>query len=257
MAPEPLSQGQGLSPAAEPGKAVGISDGLLSLSVKNQALGSVLNEIGRQSGIDFHVPGEIAAHPVSVSMRGMPVEQGLARVLAHYDSIYYFAARNSAARSLVSVWVYPQGQGFAAGSDNGHRDAGRRLDAELAYRSPIRLATDADPAIRLQAISTLAEGSEAGVDRATARAALETALSDPDAQVRAQALSGLVSNDSNAAFAYQIQGLRDADPAVRLMAVETLAAEGEGRALLQSALNDPDEAVRQAARLQLEPHSPK
>ena len=141
--------------------------------------------------------------------------------------------------------------------DNERRDAGKQLDANLAYRSPIQLATDADPAIRLQAISALAEGSEAGVDRATARATLETAMSDPDPQVRAQALSGLVNSDSNAAFVYQVQGLRDSDPVVRLMTVETLTGEGQGIALLQSALNDSDEAVRMAVRLQLEQNRSK
>lgn len=242
---------------AEAGPAIRVSNGLLSISVNNQALGGVLKEIGRQSGIAFHVSGEIAAHRVSLSLHEVPFDQGLAQLLADFDSVHYFGAQNSSVRGLQAVWIYPQGQGLASAKDNEHASAGPRYGAEPAYRSPMQQAADADPAIRAQALSALAEGSEPGVDAATARATLQAALSDPDPQVRAQALNGLVSTDRDAAFAYQLQGLRDADPAVRLMAVGTLEAQGQGMALLQAALNDPDAEVRLAARLQLEQHRPK
>lgn len=257
MAPTLPAGVQHSSPAAEAGQAIRVSNGLLSVSAKNQALGAVLKEIGRQSGVAFHVSGEIAAHRVSLTLREVPFEIGLAQVLSEFDSVHYFGAQNSRARGLQAVWIYPQGQGLAATKDHERASAGPRSGADAAYRSPVQQAADADPAIRAQALSALAEGSEPGVDPATARAALQSALSDADPQVRAQALNGLVSSDPDAAFAYQVQGLRDADPAVRLMAVGTLEAQGPGMALLQAALNDPDAEVRQAARLQLERDRPK
>lgn len=256
-APVPEALAPKLPMGAESGQAIRVSNGLLSISVKNRTLGSVLNEISRQSGIAFHVSGEIAARRVSLTLQGVPFDKGLAQVLSDFDSVHYFGAQNSSARGLQAVWVYPQGQGLASARENERASAGQRSDTGTAYRSPMQQAADVDPAIRAQALSALAEGSEPGVDPAAARAALQAALSDADPQVRAQALNGLVSTDRDAAFAYQLQGLRDADPAVRLMAVGTLEAQGQGMALLQAALNDPDAEVRQAARLQLEQNRPK
>lgn len=257
MAPALPTSAQHSSAAAEAGQAIRVSNGLLSVSVRNQSLGRVLKEIERQSGIAFHVSGEIAAHRFSLTLREVPLDKALAQLLSDFDSVHYFGAQNSSARGLQAVWIYPQGQGLASARDHERASAGPRSGADPAYRSPVQQAADADPAIRAQALSALAEGSEPGVDPATARAALQAALADPDPQVRAQALNGLVSADRDAAFAYQLQGLRDADPAVRLMAVGTLEAQGQGMALLQAALNDPDEEVRLAARLQLERNRPK
>jgi HEAT repeat protein len=121
----------------------------------------------------------------------------------------------------------------------------------------IGMTRDEDPEIRLQALATLSQGAEgSAVDKTTVQSALEAALSDRDAQVRGQALHALVNLVGADALPQLRQALRDPDPGVRILAIESAGSGEQGKALLEEALADKDESVRAVARSRLEPDTP-
>lgn len=103
-------------------------------------------------------------------------------------------------------------------------------------------AKAADATTRASAIGALLSVGKAGDARI--KATLTAALSDPDANVRAQAISSLAYREGAAATAAIQTVLQDEDAGVRLMAVAGIVAD---EALLQQAVNDDDENVRQLA----------
>ena len=112
----------------------------------------------------------------------------------------------------------------------------------------LKWAKSKDAAARADAIGALmAAGREGDVN---VKRVLEEALTDPNANVRAQAISSLAHREGSAAAAVALQdALHDTDAGVRLMAVD---GAGNNIALLQQATNDNDETVRKLALSKLE-----
>ena len=81
------------------------------------------------------------------------------------------------------------------------------------------------------------------------KAVLEQGLTDTDANVRAQAISSLAHREGNAVLPAIQEALRDRSADVRLMAVDGIT---DDVALLQQAINDNDETVRNLAKLKLD-----
>lgn len=107
------------------------------------------------------------------------------------------------------------------------------------------------PEQRAQAVALLSDREDAGADEGV-QAVLAAAARDRWPEVRAQALLGAVQRAPENATAILRDGLEDRDASVRLMAVDLLTAEGAGRELLEQALRDRDETVREYAALKLE-----
>jgi hypothetical protein len=112
----------------------------------------------------------------------------------------------------------------------------------------LKTAQSKNPAERAQAIGALlADGRQ---DDPVVKATLERALTDQDANVRAQAISSLAHREAGGAAAGAIQeALRDSSEDVRLMAVDGIS---DDIPLLQQAINDSDETVRTLAAVKLE-----
>jgi len=102
---------------------------------------------------------------------------------------------------------------------------------------------------RLQALSTLAASGNA--DQETVNAALNAALTDEDRVVRAQAVQDLVRRGGPEATGYLEQALRDQDPGVRIMALQSVVPAQHGVDLVKQALSDADPAVRAMAQAML------
>jgi len=98
---------------------------------------------------------------------------------------------------------------------------------------------------RLHAVLLLGDAPDDGTE--TALTTLHGALGDGDAAVRTNAVHALAARGGSIAWDALRQGLHDPDPAVRLAVVENAAQSQEGRALLDEARLDPDEAVRALA----------
>jgi HEAT repeat protein len=109
------------------------------------------------------------------------------------------------------------------------------------------LAKAKDATVRADAIGALMSGGREG--DANVKKVLEEALTDPNANVRAQAISSLAQREGSAATAVLQDALHDTDAGVRLMAV---GGVGNNPALLQQAVNDDDETVRNLAISKLE-----
>ena len=108
-------------------------------------------------------------------------------------------------------------------------------------------AKSKDNTLRASVIGALMSVGKAG--DAKIQRVLEAALTDPDASVRAQAVSSLTHRDGAAAIPVLQNALQDSDASVRLMAVDGIVDDA---ALLQQAINDDDETVRQLAITKLE-----
>ncbi len=87
-----------------------------------------------------------------------------------------------------------------------------------------------------------------GHDDTSIHEVLNNALSDEDANVRAQAVFSVAKREGAAAITALHAALLDKEPSVRLMAV---SSAGDNAALLQQALADDDETVRVFAEMKL------
>ncbi|CAA9893068.1 conserved exported hypothetical protein [Candidatus Methylobacter favarea] len=112
----------------------------------------------------------------------------------------------------------------------------------------VKMASSKAPAERAAAVGRLlAEGRK---NDPSVREALEAALSDKDAKVRAQALSTLAHREGAGAAAALQEAIHDDDVSVRLTAVDNA---GSDPGLLQQALTDENASVRELAALRLRP----
>jgi hypothetical protein len=95
--------------------------------------------------------------------------------------------------------------------------------------------------------SAIGELLGASPDDPAVSAVLEEALTDKDANVRAQAISSYANREGDKAFGALQEALHDSDPWVRQMAVDS----ANDRVLLQQATNDSEESVRSLALTKL------
>ena len=109
------------------------------------------------------------------------------------------------------------------------------------------MAQSKDAAERASAMSQLLGSAKTGDPHV--KAILEQGLTDTDANVRAQAISSLAHREGNVVLPAIQEALRDRSADVRLMAVDGIT---DDVALLQQAINDNDEAVRNLAKLKLD-----
>lgn len=266
-----------------PALQIDFERGLLSVAARRVSWKQVLDRITEKTGIRFRSTGPQAGS-VSVSIEPLPVRQALERLLgpgADFICRYGRATDSRATPSLPQeVWILG-GERFARSEANSN-DGG---DSEDGPRSPasdsafdavegldeagakdmqasadgtaapkeidglVKLAEADDPAMRIQALSAL--GDWGGADEDTVRSTLEAALADRYPSVRKQALQALADHGGGEAMEHLRQGLRDPDPAVRIVAVERVEPTDEGIALLQEALADADETVRSLAASRL------
>lgn len=236
-----------------------VGNGRVNISVENKPLRWVLEAIASQTGITFNVAHEIENRQISIELHDVSIEQALRSLLTGLDAFLYVGSQGSSPPSLRTVWVHPQDRGrtlvplenradvieepIQLESDTGNGD-------NATTEKLVEMARDDDPAVRMQGLSALADSGEA--DDATVRSALEAALTDRDASVRAYAVQALGSRGGEEAVGPLWEALRDPDPSVRVMAVETVDPQGQGITLLEVAASDSDETVRSTARFRLE-----
>ncbi len=245
--------------------------GELQLEVRQAPLAAVLDEIADATGVAIHysvLPQEL----VTASCAGSNVSGILTCLLERKaDLVYKYrgvsAQDTQSQREPEEVWVL----GTELAADGVNSAAFKAADSEglLKSRSTdrdnrgdqtdsgqdgvddtdtlLKMTGSNDPAERADALALLAVNGPFG--DADIRKALETALTDKDANVRAQALSSLARRDGDGAAAQLQAALADSDVSVRLMAVDSA---GNNPALLQQAVTDSDETVRTLATIKLE-----
>jgi HEAT repeats len=264
-------------PANATGKAAAnlvITDGEgseLQLEVKQMPLAQVLDSIAHKT----HVPIHYSILPeglVTATCVGATLKQVLECLLdGRADLIVrnpHGLAKSDSKGQVAEAWILGSrmdGHQPAAGSctaavsgqttDKGtiklqQGQEGVEAEAEaglVRIGELLKMARSKNPADREEAIGGLL--AEDTLDSPEVKAVLEKALTDPDENVRAQAISSLAHRDgANAAGAIQV-ALNDESADVRLMAVDSI---NDDVALLQQAVNDSDETVRSLATIKLE-----
>jgi hypothetical protein len=266
---------------------VGFKNGLLSLEARQRPWTEVLNEIREKTGMRLHCSIPLEGS-VTVSFTALPVKQALERLFGS-GADFMFRYPEGGLRPLAvpqEVWVIgtvrnggseivqAKGGGDraalgaeagppAVGPDpaiQGSNSTGKPAVAEDApggldlndvqvIDDLLKRVRDEDPATRVQAILDLSESGKGDED--TVRSALDAALTDQDARVRASAVHTLASRGGPEAMGYLWQALKDPDPDVRIMAVDSAVPTDEGLTLLREALSDADETVRSLAATRL------
>lgn len=122
--------------------------------------------------------------------------------------------------------------------------------SQVPVQTLLGMTTLDDPGQRAQSVAHLAQRS--GNDDPAVNSVLLELLNDESAEVREQAIVGLVRrNDTNAREVLR-QALRDPNEQVRAVAVEHITADRQGSDLLREALHDSDASIRAMAQTKLE-----
>jgi hypothetical protein len=261
----------GLLSAAE-NAALRRTAGSVSLQIGNQAgaefklearqapLAQVLKEIAAKTGAVIHY-SVLPEAPVSATCVSSTVRQimdclvtkqvGLVANKPELGKPAEFWLLGSSVGSCQAVTVAPAAQIQAAVTPQQEpTPAEQALAAQFmqAQSDQFLAQTKAtDPGQRAEAITNLISGGMK--DDPNVRKALEEAMTDKDAGVRAQAITALARREGEGAAEQLRQALKDSDTNVRMMAVDSA---GTDAGLLQQALTDKDPMIRDYAASKLE-----
>jgi len=205
----------------------------LSLDVIDKPLKKIIDEVHQQSGITIVLSDEIPNSRVSMQFDDYPIDQGLQRLLDKYDSFFLFSPIDGGTARLTTVWVYPKerGQGLAP------------------IPSPLEVHTDelqqqaVDPDMLKRALATAALIERSGNE---AVEILNTALTDPEEQMRIQALNAAlrVAVDLSPGLLKELAQY-DPSPTVRAMALVGLTDGDRNDATTDSDVWEVVEVARQ------------
>ena len=229
----------------------------LQLEARQLPLPQILKKITEETGVPIHysvLPKEL----VTATCVGTTVKQVLECLFdKKADLIFRYAknaSKNVSLKRPAEVWVMGTNFGAeeactTAGMQTRNPVTGMQAQAgdTKGVDKLLEQVKTQDPEQRADAVALLA--AEGQTDDANVNSALVSALSDKNADVRAQAVFGLARRESGDAPAALQNAMQDGDVSVRLMAVGNA---GDNAALLQQALGDSDETVRAYAATKLE-----
>jgi hypothetical protein len=245
----------------------GDKTGTLRLEAWQAPLEQIFNVIASETGVRLHYP-DLPRSPVTATCIGTTVTQVMECLLGPEADLIFRSAYGvpevGPGNRPAELWILktsiasyrlPAGGGDSGscttdGTQCGRTDAANARtdvtqDGQDETGQLLVAAHSQDAAQRADAIARLAAE---GRDEAAVREALEAALADENADVRAQAVAGLAHGEGSAAAAVLQEAMHDRDASVRLMAVDHA---GNDAALLQQALDDSDETVRSFAATKL------
>ena len=252
--------------------ALELDGDLLSLTSDNACLETILQELERQAPVTIHLPPSLSQEGVSDSFSGLPLSEGLARILKRTNYLLWTRApddtppaKSASAFGTVEVWIVPRESAAPAVVDD------EAVRAELLARARDLLAAGTeelvaqargapDPQLRASAVALLVHAEK----DATVAETILGALEDPDPRVRKAALYvvGDLGPDAPGAAAAVAQiARRDESPQLRMRALEKIFEANYPRDLAKStvlaALEDPEAEVRALAQNLLELVSPQ
>lgn len=236
--------------------------GLISVESRQAPLSRVLDEIAGKTGVRIHY-SVLPEGPVTATCAGDSVRSVVTCLLGSDANLVFRHADGNSRGKPTDVWVLGTSLADGRPSAKGHGCPTAAEAQHDAVHSQVRatamgdaeplveMAQDTDSGRRIQAVSRLA--AERGDDSVAVRAALENALSDEEAEVRAQAVYGMAKRGGAEAATVLQAALHDRDSSVRLMAVDSIAAtDARSIDLLRQALSDHDETVSALAAMKLE-----
>ncbi len=223
-------------------------------------MGRVIEELAHETGIRVHY-SVLPEEPVTASCAGTTLRPILECLLGNEaDLMFRYPegfAKDGLSKQPSDVWVLAssfEGAGGRVVAGVPDDVARRPMEAARAGEEDtdalLARAGGKNPVERVKAIGRLIV--DKSVDEALLRAALEKALADEDAEVRAQAVYGLSQRGGDGYPDLLRSALSDRDASVRLMAVDSAGSDALGLAVLREALADRDETVRVLASAKLE-----
>jgi hypothetical protein len=240
------------------------------LDVRGQPLDKVLKKLTNVAGLPIHY-SVLPEGLVTATCVGETLKQVMECLLdKRADLVVRYLNANgkskqvlaSARNDPVEMWVLGSrysGEGICPSSNNSpyvvsnspanpHKEDDGTDEAEPDQVTLyLEMAKSQDAAVRADGIGALLS-VETTDDRAI-KAIVQDALHDPNAKVRAQAISTWAHREGEDATAALQEALHDEDAGVRLMATDVA---GNNAALLQQAVNDKDQTVRDLATSKLE-----
>jgi len=217
------------------------SEGLgWTLDVKGVPLAEIFNALTEKMGVPIVSPPPPDA-PLNLRCSGPDIEAILSCLLGSGASVMYRRGLPGHPEGIASVRILASSF-VRSPARNGNTDPSR-VASILAMTRSEDPDTRADGYTRLAQIGT---GNET-----IKRSAFHQGLSDASGEVRAAALLGLHGVDPQGSRAEILSGLRDVDANVRLAALDVTGQGPESEVTLKEALNDPDELVRELARMRL------
>ena len=229
-------------PADQP-TLVNIRQGRLTVRVRAGSLESVLGEISRRAQIPIIVAAELSGELISTDLVDVPMDEGLQKLLSHFDVFVLYRSGPQALNAIKAVWVYPRGK-----AENMQPVPPEAWTSTLEL---VRNLDDTSPAVRVRAIEALVErkGQQA-------QEALLRVLTDSDEEVRTRALIAATSSGVDLPADKLLQLMQwDASAAVRLIALAALsspeyaARQSTSMAVIADlALRDSDASVREQGR---------
>ncbi len=228
------------SSASKVAPPVSIRSDRMTGHIHGRALGEVLDEVTRLTGVAFVLADVIYQDVISAELQDMPVDEALRHLLSKYDAFFYYGVVGSAPSRLRAVWIYPEGAAVALRPVPPETWAGAgELEASV---------TDSNPKVRERAYEALMDGAS---DRGH-ELVLDAirGLGEPDQGVRQRLLSNATTKGMEVPpnlLADLVRG--DDSENMRLMALDLLAttAPQTAKQVAETALNDPSQTVRERA----------
>lgn len=233
----------------------------LSIEAKQASWQELLAKLKEQTHISIQSARPMTSI-VTVSIPSLPVTEALQQLFNHrFDFVFLFSEQNTHQTAVPkAVWLF--GNAIENVAQVGRVDGKKTHDKPNPDKTAVndenetvqelidKARNEENPELRIQALASLS-GRQEQADKSAEKLALEAALDDKEASVRQYAVQALASQGGQAATEYLREALDDPDAGVRMQAVESVAPEGQGIALLQEALSNPDELVQTMAEERL------
>jgi hypothetical protein len=226
-----------------------VKDVTLSARIENVPLGQVLKELARQASLEVYIATASTEEKISAEFDKLTLEEGIKRLLKGKNYILTYD-RTAASPRVTEIKVIADGSapvsrisGQPASIPPPGTSAGEKTVEELA-----RQALQApDPAARIAALKALSQRGDEEKIRSTVSAALQ----DQDLGVRSTALDLAARGAPVSDEAIQGMALRDADPGLRIKALDELSDRSDPDTAieyLKQATRDPDPKVASTAQ---------
>lgn len=223
---------------------------------------AVLDEIARKTGVAFHY-SVLPVATISATCVASSVKAIMECLFAHKVDIAVrypqTAEKESSQKIPLDLWILGTDFGLAAAQAGNctvvsasteptktKEYNNKQLDPKQLEKL-LSMAKSPEASVRASALAQLA--TKTNEDDGTIRQVLGAALTDKNAEVRAQAVNSLAKREGDGAVKELQEALLDGDSSVRLMVIDNA---GSNTALLQQALSDRDETVRAYAANKLD-----
>ena len=226
-------------PAAQGRLSLTVEKGLLSISIADYPLRTVLEELGSRIQVAFVTAERVADDSVSAELRGVSLDECVRQLLSGYDTFLYYGNVGGAASALRAVWVYPKGAASTLRPVPPDAWASRKelesmLDdpnpevRERVYEALISRPDRQSQEMVLQAVRGIRESDEG------LRQRILSAILSKGVPVPPELLATLVRNDVS--------------EQIRWMALNALAEHPIAQQVAEMAFRDPSQSVRERAQ---------